>query len=478
MKKNVFIKIVFVAVILAAFVGYTLYSKWEDNHFKVDAKTFNVKDNFQGVMNAEYARIPDLQLEDRFGLTRNPNLTVSAPSVHRQVKINKICILPYEMYILYSINLKKTDKTPSDVPKVSFSDIVFHFASGKTWTGKAIPSSLTKKDHGKVFGHRLYRGVVFAPNFSNSDLSNQSGQSFERLKAITLNHAILIGKKKKIPLQHLAVKTDYNPQDLNLFSMPLHKKLTLSNGLTLTFKKLDASLNYTKLMVSLQPKDQQIQLINAIMVTNNKDAHPSFETLKGKNGAHTMMFSPLADVPKKLKVSIQGINKVSKKSINLQAPGWNPSGNIGPGKGKEIFGTTFSFGGYEQASDPSKIYLKLNWQIKNITNGRSLIFQPTLYSEFKHRMAFADSALQKQMVKSSFADVVKITNNRGKLPPHDKINIINSTGKTNSVYIELPKEYARNAKQLHIEISDIPMSEKIKPASISINMPDNGVKGK
>lgn len=469
-------KIAAVAVLFAAFVGYTVYSKWQDSHFKVDPKAFNVADRFQGVLNAEYKRFPKLKLEDQFGLTKDPGLIASAPGVHRQVRIDKIGVLPYQLYVLYSINLRKTDQSPMDVPKMSFSNIVLHFASGKTLTGKAVPSPMFKSDNGKVYGHRLYRGVVFAPDMKTLNADSGGSQSFSQLKSITLKNANLIEKNKKIPLQHLAVQTSYSPNHMKLFSVPLHQKLALSNGETISFKRLDASILNTKLIFTVSPNKRKIQSINMRVGTGN-NAFRFSQILQQTNKAYEMVFAPFTTVPKHLKIFVQGMNTFSNKKITLEVPGGKSGSKVSAGKGKRVFGTTFSFGGYQKSPDPSKIDLNLNWAI-NMNNQKLLVFQPTLYSELQQQLADASTALEKQFIKGSSADLVKITNGKGKTPSTSKGDGMTATGLKNTLHIALPRSYVDQSKKLLITISQIPVEEKVKPASVIINIPKNRLKGK
>ncbi|HEX6923542.1 MAG TPA: hypothetical protein VF149_06925, partial [Bacillales bacterium] len=107
MNKSLLTKIGIAAILLATFVGYNAYTKWNHTHFTVNPETFNVKDSFQAVIAHDLKKYPPLEKAYQYNLLKTVNQSVILPEKHRQLTVHKIWYFYPRIYVLYSLNLHK-----------------------------------------------------------------------------------------------------------------------------------------------------------------------------------------------------------------------------------------------------------------------------------------------------------------------------------------------------------------------------------
>lgn len=499
-------------MLLIAFIGYNIYTNQSNKH-KADPKVFNVKESWRQVMNEEYDQHMGLKLADQFDLTKNTDQTIELPNQHRQLKIHKLLYpTPGWVYVLYSVNLRKGDKSPKNIPKLTFSNVLFRASNGEklktSIQQENRPTNQDKEDKDIAYNGRLYRSMILHPDFSDIQMKQEGFlEMIKSLQSITLKNAALTYEVKqkadetnksqkndnRIPLDNFAVKINNDATDRTLFTVPIHKQITLENGQKLIFQSLHSQIMNNQLSFSVEPNDKKINKLRMNILGADTDvdgnSHNFPRPVFKNDQVYKFTFSPFTKIPEQLKIQLNDIYYVSDKKVRLHIPGWKGQQKEKPTskKIKSAFGVSFYYGGYHDSqnihrdgiSDIEQIALYLRWEEEDQDKQGNKIFTPTFTYRIEQQLKRADSKEQKKAIKKGVTGLTKITNRQDKEPQFAMSSGEIEIDDTKWEKVILPKKYVKQSKDLTIEIDKMLYRKNLdSPKTINIDIPDKYVQDK
>ncbi|HEX6923673.1 MAG TPA: hypothetical protein VF149_07605, partial [Bacillales bacterium] len=370
MNKSLLAKIGFVVVILAAFIGYNIYSKWDETHFSANPETFKIKDSYQAVLEAQNQRYRNLNLAREFDLTKQVNQSVILHGKDRKITVHEIWFTDPRTYILYSINLHKGDKDESDVPELQFSSMQIDTTGGKSIN--ADINANVKRGHserGVVYNGKLYRGVFLYPDFDDRDFRTLGKiLNFRKnINKITLKKPVLVsGEDNKTRIGGLSPAYNYNYKDNKVIEVPLNEKITFDTGTTIKFSRFQAWIQFNKLDFTIESEKSNIRSLyfQSHQPGYNLDMFGGFGAYvrKKEDGSqYSVQFPSFSEVPDNLTLKITDVGLEGKKAVfkipaNLDAK----EKKIG-----QVLGTPFYFEGYKNGQfnqEENTVTLQLKWR--------------------------------------------------------------------------------------------------------------------
>ncbi|HEX6923093.1 MAG TPA: hypothetical protein VF149_04650, partial [Bacillales bacterium] len=428
MSKSLLTKIAAVVVILAAFIGYNIYSNWDQTHFSANPETFNIKDSYQAVLKAQNQRFRNLNLAREFGLPKQVNQSVILHGKHRKITVHEIWFRSPSVFLLYSINLHKGDKDESDVPELQFSSMQIETTAGKS-INAAINTDVKRghPEQGVVYNGKLYRGVFLFPDFdeTNSRILGSILNLRKNINKITLkNPALISGEDNKTRIGGLSPAYNYNYKDYKVIELPLNEKITFDTGTTIKFSRFQAWIQFNKLDFTIESGKSNIRsfYIQSHQPGYNLDMFGGFGAYvrKKEDGSqYSVQFPSFSEVPDNLTLKITDVGLEGKKAVfkipvNLDAK----EKKIG-----QVLGTPFYFEGYKNGQfnqEENTVTLQLKWRKPSHAGhpegDRLVRFFPRPYWRYKLRLEHARTEAEKQQIKQNAENLVKIENEKGERP--------------------------------------------------------------
>ncbi|MFC4619742.1 hypothetical protein ACFO4N_13575 [Camelliibacillus cellulosilyticus] len=269
MLPSILKKAAVVVVVLLLFVVFIQYRDYKSDHFKVDQAAFKVKDSMNAVMQEEYDAIPTLQAADRYGITDELNKDITLVDVRRNVRFKKIWLAPGQIYVLYSMNLLKTDQSFKEVPRLEVGKIIFHRLKGKDFTADTKGDTDNPQLHAapEVYLHRVYQRLVNGFNYNLPLNVIQDNHSFQKdyldqVDAVTLSDVQVVVGKKKIPIDDVRLPASFHFDKYFIKSIPINRMLHLK-GTTVQFNNYKKYFDHSELDFTASHASDTITGFNA-----------------------------------------------------------------------------------------------------------------------------------------------------------------------------------------------------------------------
>lgn len=246
-------KIGLVILVLVVFFIYLKVNDYRTKHFKVDAKTFHVQPTKQALLNQEFKVMPLLVPANKYHIMINENVNIPLVDMRRNLHIEKSWLYGNSLYLMYSVDLRDTDHSLSDVPKLSFSKIRLHFSNGKTVT-------LTLTNHNQqlpfntpatrfTYGHRVYDEMFnYLPLTQKLSVSTNTDylNAIKKINSATLIDPTMTVNKKKTLLDPITFPISLNQENYYVDSQPINKTITVK-GAKIQFESVKTYFDHKEL---------------------------------------------------------------------------------------------------------------------------------------------------------------------------------------------------------------------------------------
>lgn len=245
-------KIGLVIIVLVAFFIYLKFNDYKAKHFKVDAKSFHVKTSKAALLNDDFSVMPLLEPANRFHIMMDENVDVPLVNMRRTLHIEKAWLNEGFLYVLYSIDLKNTDKTLADVPKLSFSKIQLHFNNGKTVNVTTSDVQLGKTPSSRLtYNYRVYDELFCGIQLTPQDLLNATSSkaflnNLKKIDKVTILDPMIELKNHKTSIRSITFPIKLNQDKYYVGSNPINKEINVK-GATIQFEKVKNYFDHKEL---------------------------------------------------------------------------------------------------------------------------------------------------------------------------------------------------------------------------------------
>lgn len=296
MSSSTLKKVGLVVVILVAFFSYLKLSEVKAKHFKVDLKAFHDKPTETALLKSEFSGIPNLDSANRYHIMMDENMNVPLVNMRRTLHIEKVWLNESFLYVLYSVDLKNTDKTLADLPKFSFSKIQLHCKNGKTLNVSPNDSLLGVTPTSRAtYNYRVYGEVAYGFEFPRKDLLTlKSRQDFlnelKKIDKVTLLNPTLELRNKKTALKPITFPAKLNQDKYYVGSKPINKVINVK-GATIQFEKVKTYYDHKELEYKvINNKKHFISMASSVQTFGGDPSVPDAYTSDLIFNSHTMYF--------------------------------------------------------------------------------------------------------------------------------------------------------------------------------------------
>jgi hypothetical protein len=239
LKKSHIQKGAIVIVVLLLFIGFIQYRDYKNTHFAVDKKTFNVKKSMDEIMKEVYKENPQLEGAFKYGVGVNLNKEVPIVSERREMKIEKAWLTVGMIYLTYSIDLHKEDKSLKNIPVLQAKKIIFHRDNGPDFTASIHLEDFGPPEKMKVtYNDRVYQSFIKAFQYDDLKFDGDYQNQIDNFKENYLNHVTsitladpqMVKGKKKIALDNIKLPVDFNFDKYLVKTIPINKELQLGDN--------------------------------------------------------------------------------------------------------------------------------------------------------------------------------------------------------------------------------------------------------
>ena len=239
MKKQLIQKGAIVVIVLLLFVAFIQYREYKNTHFAVDQKTFHVKNSMDQIMQDIYQEYPSLSLEDAFHYGIGVDVSKDIPLVNerRDIKIDKVWLNFGNIFLLYSVDLLKGDKSLKEIPSLKVGKIIMHRDNGPDFIATMDSNDLSPKKDMETYNHRVYQHFLKAYNFSNvtftsvDDVKHFKENYLDHVTSITLDNVKMVLGKKETALNNIKLPVSFNFDKYSVKTIPINKEIHLGDTL-------------------------------------------------------------------------------------------------------------------------------------------------------------------------------------------------------------------------------------------------------
>ncbi len=363
MNASTLKKIGMVLLVLAAFFILIKVNDDRAKHFHVNAKTFHVKSTKNTLLQTEFKFMPLLEPANQYHIMMNENVDVPLVNMRRTLHIEKAWLHPDFLYVLYSVDMKKSDQTLADVPQLQFSKIQFHFKDGKTldvtttptgFQAGSSPNLRSTYDH-KVYGEVLC-GIPFNPQVFKARNIEAVMNKIKQIDKVTLINPTILLKEQKSAVDAITFPIQLNQDKYYVSSQPINKKIQVK-GATIRFNQIKTYYDHSELDYQTVANPNHLLNIEFDVKPKGSNQPQGDRYVVGLElDSHSTLLSetkvPFAIQPKKveykldkpIKIQISsGTFKKLLKSNSEKKVADLPNGSI--------------YFGFDQEKDPSAFYL-------------------------------------------------------------------------------------------------------------------------
>ncbi|MFC7370693.1 hypothetical protein ACFQPF_03280 [Fictibacillus iocasae] len=274
-------------LLLGGFTGYTQYQKSAEPVWKVNEEEFSVVKSLDEVKNSETFQYPPVLLANYFNLLQKGPEALQLPGDRRNVKIENYWFVDTSLYLLYSVNLKKTDKNERYVPELSVKEMTYILPDG---TEEEFISSWLNEEHSSseyVYKHRLYRSILLTPQINNVEAVKW--EQLVQAKKVKLDGLTMSSKKGERTLDSITLKLNvFNSQQV-LGSSPVDEKITFPGSGNLNADRLDITYYEPFLRLSGVPVKQLVGFGGGLQ----NSQHPEDEIFEVQGPDEKGLYIPL-----------------------------------------------------------------------------------------------------------------------------------------------------------------------------------------
>ncbi len=268
-------KIMMGAALLIGFVIFTQFKKNAEPAWKVNAENFTVLDNWEELMDFEKMKYNELKFADHFNLFKDSDISVPLSNEHRTLRIEKTWNNGFQLYVLYSVDLKERDKNEGDVPRLNVEKIKVTSTQSKEFLGNAEIYPGETSSRGYVYKHRLYSSMMIHPEFNNAVNSQEDWEEVMKSNRYELNDISMISKNGIINLKPIAFQVE--PAQIKglpkaIASTPINQTLHINNGDKINLKNMEFYQIGSRIMLDKKIDKDLVTLIGEVNINDRK--HP------------------------------------------------------------------------------------------------------------------------------------------------------------------------------------------------------------
>lgn len=264
-------KIALVVVLLMALFIYLKFHDYNAKHFKVNAKSFHLKTTKETLLESEFHGIPLLNSANIDHIMMNEDVDIPLVDQRRTLHIEKAWLKDNFLYVLYSVDLKNTDQTLADVPKLSFSKIQLHFNNGHTVNlnlnqnnpGIKPPSRFT-------YNYRVYDEVFVGFRLNPQMLSTTSKlflDQLDKIDKVTLLNPSIELRHHNTSLNPITFPAKLNRDKYYVGTTPINKEITV-RGTTIQFKNVKNYYDHKELEYTVSPNKNHLSMLEIRLSSN------------------------------------------------------------------------------------------------------------------------------------------------------------------------------------------------------------------
>jgi hypothetical protein len=261
-------------LLFTGFVFYTQYEKNAEPAWKVNTKKFHVLESWEELMEMEKMKFHELKFVDHFRLLKDSNISIPLSNEQRSLKIEKTWNYGYQLYVLYSVDLKERDKDEGDIPRLEVHRIKLTSEQNKEFEGTAELFPDETAAEGYVYKHRLYRSLMIHPDFNRvytqEDWEELTKSTRFELSDISLNSKKGVSKLKPIAFQVEPPEMFGIPKAIA--STPVNQTIKIHTGENIRLKDLEFFKIGSRVMLDKEIDKNVVSLIGEVKIGERK--HP------------------------------------------------------------------------------------------------------------------------------------------------------------------------------------------------------------
>lgn len=266
-------KIIIGAVLLIGFVIFTQYEKNAEPTWKVNTENFTVLDTWEELMDFEKMKYNEIKFANHFNLFKDSNISIPISNEHRTLRIEKTWNNGFQLYVLYSVDLKERDKDEGDVPRLNIEKVKLSSKQSKEFLGTAeiYPGETSSK--GYVYKHRLYSSMMIHPEFTNAVYTQEDWEEVMKSNRFELNDITMSSKKGVTYLKPIAFQIE--PAQIKglpkaIASTPINQTLQINNGDEINLKNMEFYQIGSRIMLDKKIDKDLVSLIGEVNINDRK----------------------------------------------------------------------------------------------------------------------------------------------------------------------------------------------------------------
>ncbi|MGM7701333.1 hypothetical protein ACSVDE_06365 [Pseudalkalibacillus sp. Hm43] len=274
--KNTLAKLLPVLLILGAFFFISeMFKEKERTSFAVDREAFIVVDSEEELKErlgreVQYFDPEMFKLMEKHNLiTEIENVNIPVVEEQREFRIESLYNQGLGLFMTYSLDVLPNDESPDDIPYFEFDRLKLT-ADGEDPLELGVGRHGGFQDQhwqsdGVVFQNRIYRRVVYEPDWNEKVLKTLSSwvnskemdnfdhinEAIMKISKIELQEVELVKKGnaggEKFALQDIALDYQMKSQDPLLESVSVNKSTNLGNGRSITYTDFETRLHQKRL---------------------------------------------------------------------------------------------------------------------------------------------------------------------------------------------------------------------------------------
>ncbi|WEG13504.1 hypothetical protein PU629_03810 [Pullulanibacillus sp. KACC 23026] len=251
MMGSTFKKIGMVALVLVIFLVYMKFNDYKTKHFKVNAKTFHVQSSKADLLKDEFSAMPLLEPANQYHIMMDESVDVPLVNMQRTLHIEKAWLNEGFLYVLYSIDLRNSDKTLTDVPTLSFNKIRLHFSNGKTVDVTTNEDPSVNTPSRLTYNYKVYDEKLLGLEVDPGALQLKGNENYMDVlnkidKATLLDPTLEVKGQPKTSLSNISFPVKLNQDKYYVGSNPINKEMKVK-GTTIQFTKVKKYYDHDEL---------------------------------------------------------------------------------------------------------------------------------------------------------------------------------------------------------------------------------------
>lgn len=382
-------KFIIVGIVLILFFGYLQLRSYNTVHFKINKTAFSSVANYEAYINKQSGMIPGLALAHSFHLLTKPDQSVPITEWQRKLQINDLWVTNHSLYMTYSLNINKTDTGPSDIPKLLFSKVIYHFKDGKSQQVTVQADPKYEGITGHAVGYRFYNSIYFNAHLPYNE-STQHAIKKSVLSSITLIQPTLkvYGKQEQYTLQPMTLKAKLTSENQVLEKVAVNQSIPIGSKASVHINDIQLHNNGTKIDLTInQPPKNKIQEV--LFDVSSPNGHYGQIGAYFQGDHQEIMMQPIKALPSV--ITLQAIKYMYRPndqfdlngSLLIKGHKLNKQMKIGTIKGADVYADVTPLKINKQS--PSQVLITVRIKLNRSVSGKTQTnFASAIHLEAQH----------------------------------------------------------------------------------------------